>query len=242
MRVAQAMGAPGAEPSDPAMEIEPADERSLRGESALREEPAPRDVRPPMPMRRKLLWCTVAALALGDMVLVVVLFPQRSSVPLPPVARVHRGSSTHLAKAESKPPVVADAPSPTTPASEPPHPIPTTAPRVTEVPPASEGPKPVSDPPKTSSVETPPAPIASAEPVVEPPAPAPPKSTRERLQIVQAALDGGRRAFARVELGRILLDLDALPPAEREPTRAQAELLVARALQVAADETRRAAR
>jgi hypothetical protein len=65
------------------------------------------------------------------------------------------------------------------------------------------------------------------------------RSGRERLQVVVMALDAGRRAFARAELGRILLELDAFPEAEREETRAQAELLVARTLQEAADEARR---
>jgi hypothetical protein len=87
-----------------------------------------------------------------------------------------------------------------------------------------------------------PIPTASAKPVRPVPVPAPSQSGAERLQVVETALAAGRRAYARAELGRILLDIDALPAGERDETRAQAELLLARTLQLAADEARRAPR
>jgi hypothetical protein len=102
--------------------------------------------------------------------------------------------------------------------------------------------------PHTSLPETAvPAPSAKREvpvSVAERDISAPPatRSGRVRLQAVESALENGRRAYARREIGRILLDVDALPEAEREETRAQAELLVARILQETADEARRAAR
>lgn len=68
------------------------------------------------------------------------------------------------------------------------------------------------------------------------------RSGRQRLQSVESSLAAGRRAFARAELGRLLLDIDALPSGEREDTRAQAEFLAARMLQDTVDEARRSAR
>jgi hypothetical protein len=100
-------------------------------------------------------------------------------------------------------------------------------------------------PPEPVAQSAPPpaaVPTASAKPVRPVPVPAPALSGPERLQVVETALAAGRRAFARAELGRILLDLDALPANEREETRAQAELLVARTLQELADDARRTAR
>jgi hypothetical protein len=210
--------------------------------AAPAETPSPRRVRAPIPMRRKLLWFTVAALALGDMALVAILFPERSSVPLPEVARSHRAASKHSPVREHAAPPVAEAPI----APEHAHPI-ASAPTPHETAPTKPEPAPpittIAPSAVTIAAPTPngpePAPSTSAGAVVEAPTPATPMSARARLQTVELALDAGRRGFARVELGRILLELDALPASEREDARAQAEILVARSLQGAANEARR---
>jgi hypothetical protein len=67
-------------------------------------------------------------------------------------------------------------------------------------------------------------------------------NAHSRMHAVETLIESGRRSLARVELGRILLDIDALPESEREAARADAELLAARLLQDAADEARRTAR
>lgn len=79
----------------------------------------------------------------------------------------------------------------------------------------------------------------ASEPAREPMMPAAERSGRDRLDAIESALAAGRRSFARIELGRLMLDADELPETEREETRAQAELLVARILQDAADDARR---
>jgi hypothetical protein len=224
-------------PNVPGQEIARSSRASVERAGTDEPAPKPRRARAPIPLSRKMLWFAVVALALGDMLLVAILFPSRSSVPLPPLVRARpassKGASRPHATREPAPPAVADAPAATSESPQPiaeassPAPTPSIAPVVEPPTNAIEPPTPVVEPPTT---------------VAEPPVPAPPMSARERLHVVQLALDGGRRSFARVELGRILLDLDALPAAEREDTRAQAEMLVARALQDAADDARKVPR
>jgi hypothetical protein len=223
--------------------------RAIAPAAEPEETPKPRRVRTPIPMRRKLLWFTVAALAFGDMALVAILFPERSSVPLPEVARSHRAASKHSATLEHASPPVAEAPI----TAEPAHPIAPVPPAVAETPhpiapaqsPHESAPTRSEPGPPIASVAPPTprepelAPGTSAVSAVEAPTPAAPTSARERLHTVELALDASRRGFARVELGRILLELDALPASEREDVRAQAEILVARSLQDAANEARR---
>lgn len=97
-------------------------------------------------------------------------------------------------------------------------------------------------PPAAPVRETAARPAEIRVPAREIPMPAPQRSGRDRLLAIESALAAGRRSFARVELGRLLLDIDALPAPEREDTRAEAELLIARILQEAADETQRSPR
>ena len=95
-------------------------------------------------------------------------------------------------------------------------------------------------PPPAPETETPP--VAKTKTAQELPVPAASNGGRARLQAVESELAAGHRAIARVELGRFLLALDALPANEREDLRAEAELLVARTLQDTADEARRSSR
>ena len=95
-------------------------------------------------------------------------------------------------------------------------------------------------PPATPETEAKPA--ASTAAVRPVPGPVPLNNGRARLLAIESTLEAGQRKTARAELGRILLDIDTLPTGEREDTRAQAELLVARILQEAADEARSSSR
>lgn len=94
-------------------------------------------------------------------------------------------------------------------------------------------------PPPTVPGDSGARPPEARKPALEPVMPAATRSGRDRLDSIESALAAGRRGFARIELGRLMLDTDGLPETEREETRAQAELLVARILQDAADEARR---
>jgi len=81
------------------------------------------------------------------------------------------------------------------------------------------------------ATEPPRQPVMPALPVIH-------RTGRERLDTIEAALAAGRREFARIEIGRLLLETDGLPETEREETRAQAELWLAYLFQDAADQAR----
>lgn len=63
-------------------------------------------------------------------------------------------------------------------------------------------------------------------------------AARAALRAAEAELTAGRRAVARARLGRLLLEIDAVEPREREVIHASAALLVARSLQADADAAR----
>ncbi|MFN0007772.1 MAG: hypothetical protein ACKVXR_07675 [Planctomycetota bacterium] len=103
----------------------------------------------------------------------------------------------------------------------------------------AESPPPAELPIPSIAAPTPaPAPAARV-PAPEAAMPQVQRTGRERLEAIEVALAAGRRDFARIEIGRLLLVTDALAGNEREETRAQAELRVARILQDEADEARR---
>jgi hypothetical protein len=93
---------------------------------------------------------------------------------------------------------------------------------------------PVTETPVAVATEPPPEPVVPVKTVM----PAIQRDGRERLDAIEVALAAGRRDFARIELGRLLLETDALPETEREETRAMAELWLAYIFQDAADEAR----
>jgi hypothetical protein len=177
--------------------------------------------------------------------------PSAARTPTPAPA-VERAPVVAQSRDVVQPPPVVEAPAvvPTAPAIQPPvvvqpaavvQPAPThieTTPAVVQAPltpaPAAHDVPPTADAHAESAT---PALRSSAR--AEPPLPVAQTSGSERLKVVEAALAAGRRAFARSELGRILLEIDVLPADAREETRAQAELLVARILQDAADGARR---
>ncbi len=168
--------------------------------------------------------------------------PSAARTPTPAPA-VERAPVVAQSRDVVEPPPVVESPAvvPTAPAIQPPvvvQPAPThieTIPAVVQAPlPAAHDAAVSADAHAESAT---PALRSSAR--AEPPLPVVQTSGSERLKVVEAALAAGRRAFARSELGRILLEIDVLPADAREETRAQAELLVARILQDAADGARR---
>jgi len=167
--------------------------------------------------------------------------PSASRTPSP-AAAVERAPLVAQSRDAVQPPPVVEPPAvvPTTPAIQPPvvvQPAPT---RIETIPAVVQAP--LTPAPATHDALAPVdahAESAKAAARAEPPLPVAQTSGSERLKVVEAALAAGRRAFARSELGRILLEIDALPADARDETRAQAEMLVARILQDAADGARR---